>query len=133
MSKMNLFVRKLLTHKFIRFAEEIVSYGSHDEYSRRAADTNNGIDASRLIRNNQSLAAEDQNDDENNSENEYDDDEEEDNFANMNIFQSGADTMITIRVEKIPAKQPKLYAFPLKSALKKPFIPINEYEERKRR
>lgn len=66
-------------------------------------------------------------------EDEYDDDDEdeeedddENGFASMKIFHGPDPVIDTTRVEKIPAKEPKFFAVPLKSALKKPSTPTQE-------
>lgn len=55
---------------------------------------------------------------------EYDDDEND--FASMKIFHGSDSVIDTSRVEKIPAKEPKFFAVPLKSALKKPSTPTQD-------
>ncbi len=52
-----------------------------------------------------------------------DSDEEELLEANMNYLRLGSDSLDTNRVEEVPAKEPRLHAIPIKSALKKKFFP----------
>lgn len=55
-----------------------------------------------------------------------DDDDDEKGFASMKIFHGPDPVIDTTRVEKIPAKEPKFFAVPLKSALKKPSTPTQD-------
>lgn len=71
---------------------------------------------------------EEEDDDDDDLEDEYDDDDDDDEngFASMKIFHGPDPVIDTTRVEKIPAKEPKFFAVPLKSALKKPSTPTQE-------
>ncbi|XP_065217089.1 phosphatase and actin regulator 1-like isoform X3 [Planococcus citri] len=70
----------------------------------------------------------DDDDDDDDIDDEYDDDDDDDEngFASMKIFHGPDPVIDTSRVEKIPAKEPKFFAVPLKSALKKPSTPTQD-------
>lgn len=114
--------------KFSHFIDEKINFNNHynEDCSDHAHMNSIDCDNEKSVDDNDETINEDEDDDDD-LDDEYDDDEDDENgFANMKIFH-GSDAVIdTSRVEKIPAKEPKFYAIPLKSALKKPSTPTQD-------
>ncbi len=113
--------------RFARVADEIANYSSN--YPEDCTDggriNNDDCDNEKSVDDVDDHRHED---DEDELEDEYDeeDDDDENGFASMKIFHGPDPVIDTNRVEKIPAKEPKFYAVPLKSALKKPSTPTQD-------